>query len=169
MSLTAVLRMQVLLAVPIDYHLKTLSFSLALQVKREEVIERHVMAIAAKDDHQVLVDDAAVTVARVGSDATHAALALLTERHIESKRVVGAASEAKIVFLPLELSHEFEAGVGVCDKETALHVSRRGRVELHLFPHLLAFLLVFVLLALRLLGHSIVLADAGQARVFPSL
>ena len=98
------------------------------------------MAISSKNNHQVIVEDACVTITWHRANAANFSLAFLREGHIQTKCIVIGHSKAQIVLFSFELRHEVEAGISLRDKHASLHVRGCGRVKNDL---LLGFLVVF--------------------------
>jgi len=78
MSVLSLLNWLQSVIVVVSHEHKALSVVLTAQIQSEHVIERHVMTIAAKNNHQVIVKDATVTVSWVGTDSTDSHLSFLT-------------------------------------------------------------------------------------------
>ena len=72
----------ILVTLAFPHELETLTFEFADDVESENVIEGHVVAVTAEDNHFALVQDAGVTVTWERSDSTDPILAFLGEGHV---------------------------------------------------------------------------------------
>ena len=127
-------------AVGICDELEALTLEFSGQIKGEHIVERHVMSITAEDNHLSVINDSSVSITRVGPDAAHPHLTLLTVGHVEAESVMVHLAEAKVVLFALQLINVIEAGVGMGDQQAPLHVSRCWRIKSNLILWLLALL-----------------------------